>query len=1126
MADKEQLETLESEQDDYGTKASGSASSASYASDKLKPEDLLPKKKDIENLQHFFGKREIAPFDNSEILRSRLLYQVESSKVKGCYDILNKDTGKVLGTVSRLKLDHAWRMAHSKYAHNVVKNRLFFMKESEWVADKNKLANYIRSKRPYYDSDETVFFADVWALSEIEYESIGLARPQQFMALLQTAILGEMEENRRLAKAWHKIKRYMYRVPLEASGGGIFSSMDAAKLKRVLNIKHLNDIKKLNILVVKNAVLDFDFVEIVDDINAAFKEDMAKRIDKRFKVRPFVAAFANLAIILYMSYKAKYTLINNVFSTRIIMLLLSLCVVDVIAIIAGGIRAKFRRRKRYDYIYYTTKVRKAIRNFALIGIFTVASVFVFYQRYDGYTERLYYRDLDDGTVAVAGLFDKEITELDIPEYIEGRTVTEIDLYAFNKSDLKTVSMPDTVKVIDRGAFRKSDRLNSIELPSGVTEIGKSAFLGCGALKSINIPASVTQISDKTFKKSGLTGVSFDGDSVTSIGDEAFYGCSELGSVTISTSLESIGKKAFMKCSAMTSLTAPATVKYIGAKAFYHCDNMESLTVPFIGTSAEKSAKQSITKIVKFRSDVKLAVTVNSPSEIGRKSFRNKTWISSVTLDDGITSIAGDAFEGMSGLVSVKMPSGFTEIPASMFEQLPSLRTVSGMGNVTSVGSKAFFECNALESVDLATVESIGESAFEGCGYISALGSLSFLKTVSAKAFYDCDGITEIADLAVLTSVGASAFESCNSLRSFIFPSTMTNIGERAFAYCEQLSSVDLSSASVATVGSSAFSNCSALNKVALSANMTDIPERMFYGCSSLDNLNSITNLAELNLKNIGNSAFEGCGSQTVALNIPEGVTSIGGRAFANTQISSVKMANSVTGVGEGAFDSCVYLNTASVPFLGSSADSSDTGYSWTFGTSGVKNVTLSKTATVTAKTFDGAKNILEAVSLPKTARIEATAFKDFTSLSSINLTDTLTFIGESAFENCGMLSTVNIPSGVTSIPARAFKGCTRLRISDFSALNLTSIGEEAFRNTSVGDSGSIAFNSGLVSVGKNAFANCRGIINVRFSQTMTKVDKDAFGEDPELKILIASVELYEMYTELFADYKNINVGLI
>lgn len=75
---------------------------------------------------------------------------------------------------------------------------------------------------------------------------------------------------------------------------------------------------------------------------------------------------------------------------------------------------------------------------------------------------------------------------------------------YENTNVKNVTIPDSVTSIGSYAFFDCTSLKSIVIPDSVTSIGHSAFYGCTSLKSIVIP-----------------------DSVTSIGYHAFYGCSKL-----------------------------------------------------------------------------------------------------------------------------------------------------------------------------------------------------------------------------------------------------------------------------------------------------------------------------------------------------------------------------------------------------------------------------------------------------------------------------------------------------------------------------------------------------------------------------------------------------------------------
>ena len=153
-------------------------------------------------------------------------------------------------------------------------------------------------------------------------------------------------------------------------------------------------------------------------------------------------------------------------------------------------------------------------------------------------------------------------------------------------EITSLSLPDGLTSIGRGAFLGCSSLTSITIPNSVTSIGYGAFSGCSSLTSITIPNSVTSIGTSAFLDcTSLTSVTI-GNSVTSIGNGAFGGCSSLTSITIPNSVTSIEDNAFYDCSSLTSVTIPNSVISIGSGAFYHCSQvtMEGATPPSISAS--------------------------------------------------------------------------------------------------------------------------------------------------------------------------------------------------------------------------------------------------------------------------------------------------------------------------------------------------------------------------------------------------------------------------------------------------------------------------------------------------------------------------------------------------------------
>ena len=131
----------------------------------------------------------------------------------------------------------------------------------------------------------------------------------------------------------------------------------------------------------------------------------------------------------------------------------------------------------------------------------------------------------------------------IPDKIDGLPVTSIAGYAFNGTNVTSITLPSGMTALDGYALYGASKLTTVKFPSGLTSIGSYAFEFCTSLKSITIP-----------------------NTVTSIGTGAFYGCNSLASVNLGTGVKTIGKCAFTN-TALTSVTIPKSTTSIGEYAF-------------------------------------------------------------------------------------------------------------------------------------------------------------------------------------------------------------------------------------------------------------------------------------------------------------------------------------------------------------------------------------------------------------------------------------------------------------------------------------------------------------------------------------------------------------------------------
>ena len=143
----------------------------------------------------------------------------------------------------------------------------------------------------------------------------------------------------------------------------------------------------------------------------------------------------------------------------------------------------------------------------------------------------------------------------IPDNFDGFPVVSIGEKAFQEKDVVSVTIPDSVTLIDYSAFNSCSKLKSVVIGKSVETISESAFSYCKSLEKIVIP-----------------------DSVKIIRESAFYGCENLTSVDFGNSLVIIEMQAFELCSSLTSVVIPDSVNDIQTLAFSDCYSLRDFTI--------------------------------------------------------------------------------------------------------------------------------------------------------------------------------------------------------------------------------------------------------------------------------------------------------------------------------------------------------------------------------------------------------------------------------------------------------------------------------------------------------------------------------------------------------------------
>jgi hypothetical protein len=268
-----------------------------------------------------------------------------------------------------------------------------------------------------------------------------------------------------------------------------------------------------------------------------------------------------------------------------------------------------------------------------------------------------------------------------------------------------------------------------------------------------------------------------------------------------------------------------------------------------------------------------------------------------------------------------------------------------------------------------------------------------------------------------------------------------------------------------------------------------------------------------------------------AVALDSSVKIIDSDAFSFGQLTSILIPNSVTEIGEGAFEKNYGLNSVlignSVKSIGASAFRQAPITSLVLGNSVVSigksafsgsqltEVTIPNSVTVIGDSAFGESPVLSSVVMGNSV-FSVNGFSNNPKLKSVVFGNSVRLIAPNAFANSGLTS-IDIPSTIEVIYSDAFSGTQLTAITVPNSV--TTIGDRAFANNS--KLTSIVIGNSVTKIGEGAFANNSQLTSIVFGNSASRIGPNAFANNPKLTSVTVGNSVVSIGEGAFANNPNL-----
>mgnify|MGYP002711511959 FL=1 len=179
---------------------------------------------------------------------------------------------------------------------------------------------------------------------------------------------------------------------------------------------------------------------------------------------------------------------------------------------------------------------------------------------------------------------------------------------------------------------------------------------------------------------------------------------------------------------------PMSVTYIGSEVFRGCTSLKSLTLPFVGSQRGNTNAEAVfgwifglknrTALRRLQTNLNsyavptslTTVEITDETIIADKAFLNCDNVTTITINEGVTTIGISAFEN-TGIANFNVPSTVSEIRASAYKDSSSMASITFNSNIiTRIEANTYENCLALSTFEIqSAINFIGDYAFNNTG---------------------------------------------------------------------------------------------------------------------------------------------------------------------------------------------------------------------------------------------------------------------------------------------------------------------------------------------------------------------------------------------------------------------------